>query len=411
MDAKRVVERIEKLFGLARDAAGGGATRLAYSPEEARAMVVVAGWVEEAGLSPRLDHAGNLWGLPPDDGPFVTSGSHVDTVPNGGRQDGALGTVLALEVVEELEGPFGVLICAAEEAPRFGAGTLGSRQLVGTLPDTELAEMKDADGISALDAREEFLKQLSDIPELEEPDPFSWVAAHVEMHIEQRRSLKEQDASVGIATAVAGPVRYRLSLTGTTGHSGETRMDERRDALCAASEVVLLVERLAREAEATVATVGTVEIEPNSLTGVPGWVELGLDVRGIDEEERDALVSRVIQDAGETAKRRGIELEARKLSAAAPTVLDERVVEIVEGVSRSTGVPAVRCVSRAGHDAQHIAAMAPAALLFLASANGVSHAPEETVDIKDIENALTLLAALLPELENNYEGNHEGGKQ
>jgi acetylornithine deacetylase/succinyl-diaminopimelate desuccinylase-like protein len=153
-----------------------------------------------------------------------------------------------------------------------------------------------------------------------------------------------------------------------------------------------------------VATVGTVEIEPNSLTAIPGRVELGLDVRSTDTEERNALVSRVTHEAGEVAKRRGVGFDARKLSAAAPTLLDKRVVEIAEEVSRRTDVPAVRCVSHAGHDAQHVAARAPAALLFAASANGVSHAPEEAIDGEDVEKALTLLAALLPELASNYGG-------
>lgn len=403
MDAKRVEARIEKLFDLSRDP-GGGATRLAYSEEEAQAVLLVAGWMEEAGLYPRLDRYGNLWGLHPVDGPFVTSGSHVDTVPNGGRHDGALGTVLAMEAVEALEGPFGVLVCAGEEAPRFGAGTLGSRQLVGAISDAELAEMRDIEGFSALKARETFMELLSEIPRLENADPLSQVAAHVEVHIEQRRSLKEQGAAVGIATAVAGPARYRMNFAGETGHSGEMRMDERRDALCAASEVVLLVERLSREAQSTVATVGTVEAQPNSLTAVPGRVELGLDVRGTDEEEREELVARVMREAGEAAKRRGIGFDVGKLSATFPTVLDGKVVELAEEASRSTGVPAVRCVSRAGHDAQHVAAKAPAALLFAASSNGVSHAPEEAIETGDIEKTLTLLAELMSELERNYGG-------
>lgn len=406
MDAKRVEARIEKLFDLAWDV-GGGATRLAYSSEEAQAMLLVAEWMEEAKLSSRLDSFGNLWGLPPVDGPIITSGSHVDTVPGGGRHDGVLGTVLALEVMEELEGPFGILICAAEEAPRFSAGTLGSRQLVGRISDADLATMKDTDGVSALESREEFLRLLSHIPRLEHTDPLSRVAAHTEVHIEQRRSLKEQSASVGIAMVVAGPARYRLSFAGVTGHSGETWMHERRDALCAASEAVLIAERLAWEAESTVATVGTVEIEPNSLTAVPGRVELGIDVRGIDEEERDALAAELVRDAGATATRRGIEFDAYKLSMAAPVTLDKRVVQIVEDVSQIADVSTVRCVSRAGHDAQHVAAKVPTALLFCASANGVSHAPDEAVDTEDIEKTLTLLAALLPELESNYGGAKE----
>ncbi|MCA3749356.1 MAG: hypothetical protein IN808_09505, partial [Rubrobacter sp.] len=213
MSLERVRDRIERLFALASDPRGG-ATRLAYSPEEARAMRIVAGWVEEAGLSPRLDRFGNLWGLPPGEGRFVTSGSHVDTVPNGGRLDGALGTVLAVEAAGELDGRFGVLVCAGEEAPRFGAGTLGSRQLAGRLGEEGLDGMRDAGGVSALEAREEFLGLLRDIPRLEDPDPLRRVVAHLEVHIEQRRGLREQGVSVGVATAVAGPARYRLRFAG-----------------------------------------------------------------------------------------------------------------------------------------------------------------------------------------------------
>jgi hydantoinase/carbamoylase family amidase len=402
MNAGRVEARIEKLFGLYRDP-GGGATRLAYSEEEARAVLLVAGWMEEAGLSPELDRFGNLLGVPPTDGPFVTSGSHVDTVPNGGRHDGSLGTVLALEVVEELDGAFGVLVCAGEEAPRFGSGTLGSRQLTGKLSDEELAELEDADGVSALDAREELLKMLPEIPRLQE-ETLSRVAAHAEVHVEQHRSLKEHGIPVGIATAVAGPARYRLIFTGTTGHSGETSMEERRDALCAASEAVLLIERLSRQASSTVATIGTVEVEPNSLTAVPGRVELGLDVRSTDEAERDELVSEVGRKTQEIAKERRVELEVHKLSASKPTILDESIVEVVEKTARDSGVPVQRCVSRAGHDAQHLSARVPATLLFTASSNGVSHAPDEAVDTVDIEKTLTLLAALLPELGREYGG-------
>lgn len=403
IDPQRVEDRVEDLFDLARDP-GGGATRLAYSPEEAQAMLLVAEWTEAGGLLPRLDSFGNLWALPPVAGPFVTSGSHLDTVPNGGRHDGAFGTVLALEVARELGRPFGVLVCAAEEAPRFGAGTLASRQLAGKLSDEDLAQTKDANGTSALEAREEFMKLLAEIPRLDDPNPLSRVAAHVEFHIEQRRDLNERGASVGIATVVAGPARYRLSFAGTTGHTGETQMRERRDALCAAAEVVLLVERLARQAASTVATVGTVELAPNSLTAIPGRVDLGLDVRGTDTEERDALVSQTTHGAAEVAEGRGVEFDICKLSAADPTVLDERVVELAEKVARRADVPTVRCVSYAGHDAQHIAAKVPAALLFAASSNGVSHGPEEAIDGEDIEKALTLLAALLPELERNYGG-------
>ncbi|MGF1471040.1 MAG: Zn-dependent hydrolase [Rubrobacteraceae bacterium] len=402
MDVRRVEHRIEELFEISRDP-GGGARRLAYSPEEAQAMRLVAGWIEAAGLSPRLDRFGNLWGVPVQGGTFVTSGSHVDTVPNGGRYDGALGTVLALEAADELEGRSGVLVCAAEEAPRFGSGTIGSRQLVGELPDDRLAGMEDSAGVTALEARNEFLGLLSGLPRPDDEE-LGNLRAHAEVHIEQRRALKESGTSIGIATAVAGPARYRLTFAGETGHSGETRMAERRDALCAAAETVLGVEALARRAGATVATIGTVEVEPNSLTGIPGRVELGLDVRSTDAAESEELVSRVLQRSREASRAREVEVSIRELSRSEPTTLDGRVVELAEKACREANVPARRCVSYAGHDAQHLAGRVPAALLFCASSNGVSHAPEEHVEREDLAAAGKALAALLQELERNYEG-------
>lgn len=366
-------------------------------------MRLVAGWIEAAGLSPRLDRFGNLWGVPVQGGTFVTSGSHVDTVPNGGRYDGALGTVLALEAADELEGRSGVLVCAAEEAPRFGSGTIGSRQLVGELPDDRLAGMEDSAGVTALEARNEFLGLLSGLPRPDDEE-LGNLRAHAEVHIEQRRALKESGTSIGIATAVAGPARYRLTFAGETGHSGETRMAERRDALCAAAETVLGVEALARRAGATVATIGTVEVEPNSLTGIPGRVELGLDVRSTDAAESEELVSRVLQRSREASRAREVEVSIRELSRSEPTTLDGRVVELAEKACREANVPARRCVSYAGHDAQHLAGRVPAALLFCASSNGVSHAPEEHVEREDLAAAGKALAALLQELERNYEG-------
>ena len=160
-------------------------------------MTLVAGWAAQAGLEAGIDAHGNLWALPPDwDGPLVTSGSHVDTVPDGGRHDGALGTVLALELAQELRvGTAGgarpaLLVCAAEEAPRFGAGTVGSRLLAGTLETQALAQMHDVNGVSAASARAAYLDELSALPRLHDP-PLSRIRAHVEIHVAQRRELGE----------------------------------------------------------------------------------------------------------------------------------------------------------------------------------------------------------------------------
>src|ERR687883_1177372 len=162
VDGARIAARLDALWEIAQ-APGGGADRPAWSPAEAAAMRLVAGWARDAGLAPALDDHGNLWALPAGAGAVATSGSHVDTVPAGGRYDGALGTVLALEAVAVLGGRAGVLVCAAEEAPRFGAGTLGSRLMTGALAEDDVGDLRDADGVDARAARDAFLADLDDL--------------------------------------------------------------------------------------------------------------------------------------------------------------------------------------------------------------------------------------------------------
>jgi hydantoinase/carbamoylase family amidase len=402
LNADRIWDRIEELFSLAPDA-GGGATRLAFSEAEAEAMRLVASWMTEEGLEVSLDPCGNLWGLPSgwDGTMIVTSGSHVDTVPNGGRFDGALGTVLSLEAAASLSGPFGVLICAAEEAARFGAGTIGSRTLTDKLSDEDLSRMHDRNGKSALEARAEYLAALQGLPRLES---HPHLAAHIEAHIEQRKELKKWGAALGIATTIAGPTRHKLRFLGEVAHVGETPVDERHDALCAASEVVLLAERLAHKfTPKVVATVGTVRVHPNSLTSIPGEVEIGVDVRSVEAWRASGLLDELLAGAESASQRRSVTLTDEPLSVAEPVALDTRVIEVVESVCRRLGIRAERCVSFAGHDVQHLAEKIPAALIFVPSTNGVSHAPQESVNRSDVESTLKVLVSLLPELLSIYQ--------
>lgn len=407
MNLQRIKDRIEELFKLA-PSENGGATRLAYSSAEAQAMLLTAKWMEEAELEARLDQHGNLWGLPPNDSaPIVTSGSHVDTVPDGGRFDGALGTVLAIEAAEVLSGPFGVLVCAAEEGARFGAGTLGSRLLVGKLTEEELQQMRDSEGISAAEARAEFLPLLSDIPNLEGPTPLSRLSGHAEIHIEQRQDLRKKGASLGIATTIAGPVRYKLHFAGTAAHSGETPVEKRHDALCAAAETVLLAERLTQRSASTVVTGTTIQVQPNSLTAIPGQVVLGVDLRGVAAEETEHVISKLFSGSEYESTKRGVKFTTQRLSFAKPVELKVWLTDLVEDVCRSQGVATAGCVSFAGHDVQHLAERVPATLLFVPSANGVSHAPEESVAWGDVEDAFRALVALLPELLNTRHGEED----
>jgi N-carbamoyl-L-amino-acid hydrolase len=390
-DADRIVARLAALWEIALGP-GGGADRPAYSRAEAEAMRLVAGWAREAGLAPGIDPHGNLWALPAgSSGPVVTSGSHVDTVPDGGRYDGALGTVLGLELVEDLEdGRAGVLICAAEEAPRFGAGTIGSRLLVGTLGEDALAELHDADGISAAEARSDYLGALGDLPRI--APPLGRLRAHAEVHVAQRRELRE----LGVVARVASPRRFTLQITGEAGHSGEVSMEARHDALAAAAEAVLAIEAAARaEPAETVATVGVISVSPGAVSVIPGQARLAIDVRGISSDSLARLDAVIRERVAEIGERRGVRHQLVMTRAGEPVALDPGLAAAALQAAERLGIPARETWSGAGHDAQHLNALAPCLLTFVPLHGGESHTPHEGAALDEILQAGHVVAAVL----------------
>lgn len=406
-DAERIAGRLEELWQIARGPAGG-ADRPAYSEAEARAMRLVAGWAEELGLRAAIDPHGNLWALPDGhEGPIHTSGSHVDTVPDGGRYDGALGTVLGLELAAELtagpspDGPLerpagpgarpALLVCAAEEAPRFGAGTVGSRLLAGTLSEAELAELHDAQGVSAADARDAYLAALADLPRLERP-PLERIRAHAEVHVALRAGPDE----LGIVTRVAAPRRLEIVIVGEAAHAGEIAMDERHDALAAAAEVVLAVERAARaEPRPTVATVGTLAVSPGAVSVIPGGARLGIDMRAVEVEPLDRLEAAIREAVEAIGARRGVQVRTTLTRGGAPVALDRGLAARALAAAAARGISAAETWSGAGHDVQHIAAFAPALLALVPLRDGQSHTPQEGADMTDILAAADVIAAVM----------------
>jgi hydantoinase/carbamoylase family amidase len=333
----------------------------------------------------------------------VTSGSHVDTVPDGGRYDGALGTVLGLELAHELgehegldvhPGPGerhggevrpGVLVCVAEEAPRFGAGTIGSRLLAGTLEESALDGLHDESGVSAAQAREEYLGSLIDLPRVQ-PSP-ERVRAHAEVHVAQRRSLRQ----LGVVTRVASPRRFEVLISGQAGHSGEVSMEERHDALAAAAELVLAVEAAARaEPAETVATVGNLAVEPGAISVIPGQARLVIDVRAISSASLDRLDAAIRRRTSEIAAQRGVGADLALVRAGEPVELDQSLAEIALQAARGLGIAATETWSGAGHDAQHLAALMPTLLLFVPLHGGESHTPDEGADMDEILQAATV---------------------
>ncbi len=395
-DRDRIAGRLQELWEIARGLAGG-ADRPAFSTAEAEAMLLVAGWAREAGLEPGIDPYGNLWALPIGwRGPVVTAGSHVDTVPDGGRYDGALGTVLGLELVDDLSARLsagvraGLLICAAEEAPRFAAGTVGSRLLVGTLSERELERFRDAAGVTAAQARVTYLDAVGELPRVQ--PALRRVIAHAEVHVAQRRALRE----LGVVTKVAAPRRLQVLIAGSSGHAGELAMEDRHDALAAAAELVLAVEAAARaEAPETVATVGEIAITPGAVSVVPGTARLTIDARAISGPSLDRLEAAIRRDAAAIAQRRGVTADLELVRAGDPVELDPGLADAAVDAARSLGVAAVRTWSGSGHDAQHLAAQIATLLVFVPLHGGESHTPEEDADIDEIIAAAEVVAEVL----------------
>jgi hydantoinase/carbamoylase family amidase len=292
-----------------------------------------------------------------------------------------------------------VLVCAAEEAPRFGAGTIGSRLMTGALPEEALAGMRDAGGVDAATARTAYLAALDDLPRLDAPPPLGRIAAHVEVHVEPRHELRRRGARLGVVERIAAPHRHELVVEGEAGHAGEVAMGERHDALAAAAEIVLALEAAARDAArrapATVATVGQLEVEPGAISVIPARVRTALEVRGIEADAIAAVEAALEDAAAEVAARRGVRITRSLLRGGDPIALDPGLAQRALDAAAARGLDPIRTHSGAGHDVGHLAARIPAALLFVPLAGGQSHTPEEAADAADVLAAAQVLVDVL----------------
>jgi allantoate deiminase len=352
----------------------------------------VAAWMREAGLDVSVDPAGNLFGRSAGisgDGE-IWSGSHLDSVPQGGRFDGVLGVVAALEAVERL-GPqnrtIAVVAFRDEEGWRFGRGCFGSRALCGRLRAGEL-ETRDGDGVSIAAALRSL--ELGAIPEsgwLERPP-----AAFVELHVEQGPVLDALGSPLGIVTSIAGLARLQVTFAGHGGHAGTTPMARRRDALVAAARFVIAVKEAADAREQAVATVGHLTVEPNAANVVPARVRLLVDARAPEPASLSALVDEIEAAAGEG--------HVQNLGRLPPVEMDTGLRTALREAVGDLGLLAPHLPSGAGHDAGVLAdAGVPSAMLFVRSgAGGVSHAPEELTDDADVALAVDALERVLARL-------------
>ena len=367
----------------------------------------LAKWLVAAGAEVTLDAAGNLrafYAATESRAPRLLFGSHLDTVPNAGAYDGVLGVILAVALLESLEGrrlPFGIEVVAfsEEEGVRFATPFIGSRALVGRL-DKQFLNCQDRNGISIRNAIENFGLNPAEIPHaMIRQDTL----AYLEFHIEQGPVLDSLKQPLGAVEAIAGQTRMEFVFVGHANHAGTTPMEFRRDAISAAAEWILAVERSAQKDPGLVATVGQIEAKPGATNVIAGQARVSLDLRHRSDEIRVRAAAALRGLAEEIVERRGLTLRTSELLNQRAVEMDKFLVGEIDNAMRSVGCQAHRMVSGAGHDAMILAEKVPAAMIFLRTPGGISHDPAESVRTEDVAKAIECGLHLLQQLASSSE--------
>ncbi len=397
---RRLMDRLEMLAHFSDDP--DGLTRLYLSASHKRAADVLAGWMHEAGLTVHLDAVGTLIGRYEGAAPGARAllvGSHIDTVRQAGKYDGALGVLAALTAVEALSQagerlPFAIEAIAFgdEEGVRFPSTLRGSRALAGTLDAASLDE-RDTTGTSVREALAAFGTDPTRLAEAAYPREAA--LGFVEVHIEQGPVLERRGQSVGVVTAINGARRFSVVVEGAAGHAGTSPMNMRRDSLAAASEMILAIEGIAAEARDVVATVGVIEARPGAVNVIPGETRFTIDARAPDDTARDAAVERIERAIEAIAARRGLAVRVSQTHAAPATACNPKLIAKLDAAVRSAGHEPVHLPSGAGHDAMAVAALCPVAMLFVRCAGGISHHPTESIALEDADAAVRVLLRFL----------------
>lgn len=403
--AEEVIARCKQLASFSEDS--GSIRRTFLSPPMRDCHREITQWLSAAGAQVTLDAAGNLRAFYAASQPGAARlliGSHLDTVPNAGAYDGVLGVVIAVSLLVALEGrrlPFAIEVVgfSEEEGVRFGTPFIGSRALVGTL-DEELLNRQDSNGVSVRGAIKNFGLNPSEISRAALSDD---AIAYLEFHIEQGPVLESLGRPLGAVEAIAAQTRMEFVFLGRANHAGTTPMHLRRDAVAAAAEWIVAVERTALNHPGLVATVGKIEAKPGATNVIAAEARVTLDVRHKSNEIRDGARDTLIRLAEEIAARRGLSLDQKILLSQSAVSMDPFLVDQMQEAIRSAGCQPHRMTSGAGHDAMILADKVPAAMIFLRSPGGISHDPAESVEVEDVAKALECGLHLLDQLANSSE--------
>ena len=386
---------------------GTAVTRIVFSADDLQARAWLKELAVAEGFEVRDDAVGNIFirwaGIEPNL-PAVATGSHIDAIPHAGMYDGTVGTLGGMEAMRALKRSglrprrsIELIMFTSEEPTRFGIGCLGSRLLSGTLDPNRADALPDKDEatLSTIRTAAGFSGPLASVPL-----PSNHYHAWLELHIEQGPLLERGGIPIGIVTSIAAPASYRFTVTGLGGHAGALLMPDRRDALCAAAELILSIEKhaLATGAIDTVATVGTCDVHPGAVNSVPSRVVLELDIRDTDPDRRETVMQAVRYDCEQLRRARKVTITEELINADAPAQSSPHTVQLLEEVCKGQGIGYKKMVSRAYHDSLFMARIAPVAMIFIPCRNGVSHRPDEYAAPQDIALGTSVLAQVLAKL-------------
>jgi N-carbamoyl-L-amino-acid hydrolase len=394
INAQRLHESLAELARIGATS-GGGVTRLALSDEDRQGRDLLCSWLKDAGLEPKLDDVGNMSAVRPgrESAPPILLGSHIDTVVRGGRYDGALGVLGALEVIRtlndlglETQQPIGIVNWTNEEGVRFEPAMTCSGVATGRFTAEYVAERTDRAGLRFGDELERIGYRGSSE---HRPLPAS---AYLELHIEQGPVLESQDLPVGIVDGIVGITWNNVTITGQADHAGPSPMHLRRDALTASAEIILGVEAIARNRDETaVATVGRIAALPNVINTIPGQVTFSVDFRHSDPAVLELQVQALRELVDEVAARRSVDATIDRFWTSEPTPFDAHVLGAIRQAAASLDLETGDLWSGAGHDAKYLADVCPSAMIFVRSRGGLSHCEAEYSTPADIEAGVNLL--------------------
>lgn len=396
MEISRIISPVESKY-----------TRFSFSQEDRQARTYIAKLMEEeANLTVKIDAVGNLIGRREGkrQKPAILVGSHIDTVRGGGRFDGVAGVIAGIEIARKLEEngvqniyPFEVVVFLAEEPSPFGISTIGSRGMTGKLSKELLNSLKNEQGTTLGDA----IESMGGDPKRfrEAVRTSDDVHAYLELHIEQGPTLFSQRIPIGIVTGISGILRAEITVIGRSDHAGTTPMKIRKDALIASSEIVLAHEKIFKGLDGVVSTIGKLEIFPNAPNVVPGRVTLWIDTRSLEKTLFDQTTSLMKKELEKIRKKRDVQINFEQKISSRPVMFNLKMIKKIERIFDRLEISYLSMQSGAGHDASHMAEIAPTGMIFVPSKDGRSHCQEEWSEIEHISFGTEGLACVIAEID------------